>query len=171
MSKRLVVIIITIVFSVFGIFQFYQHKQLQETLSLERERAIRTRFAVTMLRGVLTTWEDEPGFSHIEYYLNNNYAIINLAGLKANYDLSKEEVLEALIDIDHPKHVTVFKFMQRYPRSGRSMFSNELNKIWLRDYEDIISRFPDLELCTSMRTCTLPIPVLHELIRLEAEQQ
>ena len=87
------IILIALVVLVLGALQLRQHIQLQETISLEQERVNSIRRAVFAIGGEYTIWVDDDGFPHIEYTLETNSAIINLAGIERVHGLTPEETI------------------------------------------------------------------------------
>ena len=159
MKKRITICIITLVILtllVFGILQIQQHIQLQEAISLEQERVENIRRAVFHIGGISTEYVNDDGFPSIEYTLETNLAIINLAGLEIVHGVTPEQTMAILIDRNHPQYPIVHLFIYG---GGNVAFQTELMNLHYQQTGEVTS------------VLGLPIPVLQELIQLEAEQR
>ena len=174
MRKRIVISLITLItltLFVFGIFQIQQHMQLQEAISLEQERVNDISRAVFALGGESTIWVDDDGFPHIEYTLETNSAIINLAGLEIEHGFTTAQVMTLLAERDGrcPDYYIVHMFVWSPLHGGSANYVSSLQLLLNENIETFHMQFPNYEIPSFVQG--LPLPILRELIRLEAEQR
>jgi len=118
--------------------------------------------------------EQQKRLDELYFLLNNGYssaynpletvmATINLAGLRA-LNFTQEEVIEIWVEgSTHPDFVMVREFLAL---GEWQMFYIELNKVFQENLESLVSQFPESELIRGDTAATIPLPILHEVIRI-----
>ena len=128
-------------------------------------------YAAGRLGGGVASVETPHGYRQVGMTLTSQKAMVNLAGLQSMHGLSQDKVMQALIEgSSNQHHATVNPFVI-VSSDDRAPFMLELSNTLEANFSAILEQFGAAhpgEIYIGRQIFDLPIPVVNELIRLQA---
>ena len=178
--KKIIIIFISVLVLLgiigFGVYMV-QQRQLENAIALEQERVNRISTIVFWLGGDFKLEYTDDGIPTIEYTLETTLAQIRLGGLNAEFGLTQGEVWEILAEnAENPLYDEIASWLLAgyLHNTPQGKYIIVLTRIVNENFTYFQETFPyDVvwEEWAAMGAAQLPVNVVQEAIRLEAEQR